>query len=56
MTEVEGELVTPTGAAIVAAVKTKDKLPETFEIQRIGIGAGNHILIFFFDRIIWNLF
>ena len=40
MTEIEGELVTPTGAAIVAAVKTKDKLPETFEIQRIGIGAG----------------
>ncbi len=40
MTEVEGELVTPTGAAIVAAVKTKDKLPETFEIQKIGIGAG----------------
>ena len=40
MTEVEGELVTPTGAAIVAAVKTKDKLPETFEIRRIGIGAG----------------
>lgn len=40
MTEVEGELVTPTGAAIVAAVKTKDKLLETFEIQKIGIGAG----------------
>ena len=40
MTEVEGELVTPTGAAIVAAVKTKDKLPEKFEIQKIGIGAG----------------
>ena len=40
MTEVEGELVTPTGAAIVAAVKTKDKLPETFESQKIGIGAG----------------
>lgn len=40
MTEVEGELVTPTGAAIVAAVKTKNKLPETFEIQKIGIGAG----------------
>ena len=40
MTEVEGELVTPTGAAIVAAVKTKDKLPENFEIQKIGIGAG----------------
>lgn len=40
MTEVEGELVTPTGAAIVAALKTKDKLPEIFEIQKIGIGAG----------------
>ena len=40
MTEVEGELVTPTGAAIVAAVKTQDKLPESFEIQKIGIGAG----------------
>ena len=40
ITEVEGELVTPTGAAIVAAVKTKDKLPETFEIRKIGIGAG----------------
>ena len=40
MTEVEGELVTPTGAAIVAAVKTKDKLPEDFEIRKIGIGAG----------------
>lgn len=40
MTEIEGELVTPTGAAIVAAVKTKDKLPETFEIRKIGIGAG----------------
>ena len=40
MTEVEGELVTPTGAAIVAAVKTEDKLPEKFEIQKVGIGAG----------------
>ena len=40
MTEVEGELVTPTGAAIVAAIKTKDKLPEKFEIQKVGIGAG----------------
>ena len=40
MTEVEGELVTPTGAAIVAAVKTGHKLPESFEIQKIGIGAG----------------
>ena len=40
MTDVEGELVTPTGAAIVAAIKTKDKLPEQFGIEKIGIGAG----------------
>ena len=40
MTDIEGELVTPTGAAIVAAVKTKDELPEQFGIEKIGIGAG----------------
>ena len=40
VTAVEGELVTPTGAAIVAAIRTKDKLPEEFEIKKIGIGAG----------------
>lgn len=40
MTNVEGELVTPTGAAIAAAVKTKDRLPEEFEIRKTGIGAG----------------
>ncbi|MGN0413390.1 MAG: nickel pincer cofactor biosynthesis protein LarC [Lachnospiraceae bacterium] len=40
ITDVEGELVTPTGAAIVAAVKTKDKLPETFTIKKTGYGAG----------------
>lgn len=39
-TEVEGELVTPTGAAIVAAVKTGAELPKQFVINRIGIGAG----------------
>lgn len=38
--QVQGELVTPTGAAIVAAVKTSDKLPEIFAIHKIGIGAG----------------
>lgn len=36
----EGEFVTPTGAAIVAAVRTKDKLPETFTILKTGMGAG----------------
>ena len=39
-TNVEGELVTPTGAAVVAAVRTSDKLPEKFTIQKIGVGAG----------------
>ena len=32
LTEIQGELVTPTGAAIVAAVKTDDKLPVAFTI------------------------
>lgn len=40
MTEVEGELVTPTGAAIAAAVKTKDQLPESVKISAVGLGAG----------------
>ena len=38
--EVEGEMVTPTGAAIVAAIRTRDRLPEEFTIRRIGLGAG----------------
>lgn len=37
---VQGELVTPTGAAIVAAVRTADELPERFVIRKTGIGAG----------------
>ena len=40
MTEVEGELITPTGAAIAAAVGTSHKLPKRFVIQKTGIGAG----------------
>ena len=36
----EGEFVTPTGAAIIAALKTSEKLPETCIIKKIGIGAG----------------
>lgn len=40
LTQVEGELVTPTGAAIVAAVRTSDKIPESFFIEKTGLGAG----------------
>ena len=40
ITDVEGELVTPTGAAIAAAVQTSDHLPEKLAIEKIGIGAG----------------
>ena len=39
-TKVSGELVTPTGAAIAAALCTKSRLPESYRIQRIGVGAG----------------
>ncbi|MCC3863871.1 nickel pincer cofactor biosynthesis protein LarC [Terrisporobacter petrolearius] len=40
LTNIEAELVTPTGAAIVAAIKTEDKLPKEFSIKKIGLGAG----------------
>ena len=35
-----GELVTPTGAAIVAAIRTGEELPEAYRILQIGMGAG----------------
>lgn len=40
MTETEAELVTPTGAAIVAAVRTSDRLPSKYRIIKTGLGAG----------------
>lgn len=40
ITDVRGELVTPTGAAVAAAVRTRDALPERFTIERVGMGAG----------------
>lgn len=40
MTGVEGELITPTGAAIAAAIGTSDRLPGRFVIKKTGIGAG----------------
>lgn len=40
VTTVQGELVTPTGAAVAAAIRTGEKLPAHFTIEKIGIGAG----------------
>lgn len=40
ITGVKGELITPTGAAIVAAIRTRDTLPDRFVIKKIGLGAG----------------
>lgn len=40
ITDNDGEMVTPTGAAIVAALYTGEKLPEEFVIEKIGYGAG----------------
>lgn len=37
---VEGELVTPTGAAIVAALRCADELPARYRILACGYGAG----------------
>lgn len=37
---IEGELVTPTGAAIAACFADTDKLPQTYRIADCGIGAG----------------
>ncbi len=37
---IEGEFVTPTGAATVAAITTAWELPETYKMTRVGIGAG----------------
>lgn len=38
--EAQGEFVTPTGAAIVAAIRTSDLLPTDFSITKIGMGGG----------------
>lgn len=35
-----GEYVTPTGAAIVAALRTRSQLPDTFTVAKVGLGAG----------------
>jgi len=38
-TQVKGEMITPTGAAIAAAMRNRE-LPEKFTIEKIGTGSG----------------
>lgn len=38
--DIEGELITPTGAAIIAALRTEEKLPSLYKILKTGMGAG----------------
>lgn len=38
--DVEGELVTPTGAAIAAAFRTADALPAAYAVRSVGYGCG----------------
>lgn len=40
ITDTMGEMITPTGAAIAACLKTKESLPENYKIRKIGLGAG----------------
>ena len=40
ITDNEGEMVTPTGAAIAAALYTGEKLPEEIIIEKVGYGRG----------------
>ncbi len=40
MMNIQGEFVTPTGAAIAAALRTGHRLPEHFRVLKTGIGAG----------------
>ncbi len=35
-----GEMVTPTGIALAATLRTRDKLPESYRIEKVGIGVG----------------
>ncbi|MDE7312244.1 MAG: nickel pincer cofactor biosynthesis protein LarC [Eubacterium sp.] len=40
ITNIQGEFVTPSGAAIAAAIRTHGQLPESFRILRTGLGGG----------------
>ncbi len=39
-TAVNGEMVTPTGIAIAAAIRTKTELPERHTVEKCGVGLG----------------
>lgn len=39
-TDVQGEMVTPTGIAIAAALRISEVLPESFTVKKVGIGLG----------------
>lgn len=40
ITETKGEMVTPTGAGIVAALRTQETLPASYKILKSGVGLG----------------
>lgn len=40
-TDNDGEMVTPTGAAIAAALSSGDQVPDSCRLLKIGMGAGN---------------
>ncbi len=40
ITGIQGEMVTPTGAAILAALGSREELPDCFMVEKIGLGAG----------------
>lgn len=40
ITDTKGEMVTPTGIGVVAALRTSEKLPEQYKILKTGIGLG----------------
>ena len=40
LTDNEGEMITPTGAALAAALRTRETLPDRYQILKVGVGSG----------------
>lgn len=38
--DVQGEMVTPTGIGIAAALRTRDSLPDKYRVECVGVGLG----------------